>query len=265
MKFYQLNKIYFFLKRKKNIKQLQLLNWSTQLINHRTSTLCYFFQKKFFWKKNYEFFFNPIEFNNFINFFFIKFSKWYHTKLLFRTNYQIKNKSNPSSFISLIMKRGGKLKYETYYNYTLMHFFNIFLFFNDEFKQNFPFYIMFFNFSKDNVSFFNLNFLVDFFSTFLTSLFKIKVSKISSKIRKKQKTTNKFEFEYNYIIFNKRKKWIISQLILNSWSHSYRSLTLRLYYTLVYTLLNWKFSELYKMKIEIYNFVLSKKKNKLLK
>lgn len=173
-------------------------------------------------------------------------------------------RSNSSAFINFLCKRGLKLKTTKKFNFVIHSFYNLFNEFNYELSKSYKTYQMLFNFSEETSSFFQFNFLINFLLSFLTPVFDIKISKISSKIRKRRKIKKKIAFSFKYLLPWQRRRWFIYQLIIYSWSFTNRSLVKRIYNALTQTIFLEKKSELYLLKIKIYEFVLSKKKTQFL-
>lgn len=177
-----------------------------------------------------------------------------------RIERQIKRRTINNTVVNLFFSNGLKKKYSLIFFEVLKRFYNFFLTYNTQLNKKYIYYNMFFNYSLSTSNFYHLNFLISFLSTYLTPLFALKIMTIPTKIRKRRKTEEKIQFDYIYLKPWQRFRWFVDQILTASWSNFYFSIQLRILNSLVNTLLNWRESDVSKLKLQTYSFVLSKKK-----
>lgn len=180
-----------------------------------------------------------------------------------RIFFQITNRMDKKSFINVLTASGKQLKQEGIFNTLFREFYKLFLYEEDRLFKSYPTYTTFLNYSKTTSAFFHSSFLLNFLANYLAPLFDLKISKISAKIRKRRKLLEKIKFDYVYVNVWKRRKWFITQIITLSWSFRNYKLLQRLFSALVHAILLWRTSNLQKLKVKIYSFVLTKKKNQI--
>lgn len=208
-----------------------------------------------------------ITFNNFNNISkHIKYEKQYINKsttvtnsntMVFFKNVFSKHSSCTDIFLKNTSYSGGKLKMLSgLNNVSKLFFFNFFK--KSKFLElKFPSYNIFFNFSKSNEFFFDLNYIFKNIITLNESIFSTKIVKLDKRLKKKSKS--KFDFELKYLHKNKRYSHTIKLLNLYSNNFNYYKFDERILSTLFATLFEQKNSDLYKKKIYTYNNVLKQK------
>jgi hypothetical protein len=93
-------------------------------------------------------------------------------------------------------------------------------------------------------------------------MFIIQACRIPTKLKKRQKTTKKYNLAIQYVEDWKRTKWLLKQVILLSHHQNYYALCSRLYYAILQMFLLPTRNRIYEAKIEAYTIMLNKHKNK---
>jgi hypothetical protein len=117
---------------------------------------------------------------------------------------------------------------------------------------------MFYNFSKSNDFFFDLNFILNNIINLNESIFNLKVVKLNKQLIKKLK--RKFDFEIKYVKKNKRSNNVLKFIYLNSNSYNYYNFHERLLASFLSIFFQQKSSKIYKKKIYTYSTFLKSKK-----
>lgn len=167
------------------------------------------------------------------------------------------NRNNLDKLINVSFSSGKKLKFLNYMNNLNNAFYYSFIYKSSFFQSRFENYMLFYNFSKENDFFFNLNFILSNIVNLNESIFNIKVVKLNKKLKKRFK--KKFDFEVKYLRKHKRSLSVFKSLHLYSNSFNYYRYHERLLASLLLTFLNQKDSKIYKRKLVSYSLVLKKK------
>lgn len=167
------------------------------------------------------------------------------------------NRSNLDKLINVSLSDGKKLKFLNYMNNLNNAFYYSFIRKSLFFQNRFENYMLFYNFSKENDFFFNLNFILSNIANLNESIFNIKVVKLNKKLKKRFK--KKFDFEVKYLQKHKRSLSVFKSLHLYANSFNYYKYYERLLASLLLTFLNQKESKIYKRKLVSYSLVLKKK------
>ena len=167
------------------------------------------------------------------------------------------NRSNVDKLINVSFSCGKKLKFLNYLNNLNNTFYYSFIYKSLFFQNRFENYMLFYNFSKENDFFFNLNFILNNIVNLNESIFNIKVVKLNKKLKKRFK--KKFDFEVKYLRKHKRSLNVFKSLHLYSNSFNYYKYYERLLASLLLTFLNQKDSKIYKRKLVSYSLVLKRK------
>ena len=110
---------------------------------------------------------------------------------------------------------------------------------------------------KLNTSFFNINFLLKWYLSFLTQIFNIKCIAVAKKYKKKYK--KKYTFKLYQVSKAKRDNIFFKAMSLNTSTFGVRSIYDRFLLNLLTTISSYKQSSLYKKKIFIYKWALRNK------
>jgi hypothetical protein len=167
------------------------------------------------------------------------------------------NRNNLDKLINVSFSDGKKLKFLNYINYLNNAFYYSFIYKSSFFQSRFENYMLFYNFSKENDFFFDLDFILNNIVNLNESIFNIKVIKLNKKLKKRFK--KKFDFEVRYLRKHKRSLNVFKSLHLYSNSFNYYKYYERLLASLLLTFLNQKESKIYKRKLVSYSLVLKKK------
>lgn len=196
-----------------------------------------------------------------IRLFFSKKSKTKHNK-----NQEIKKKEKRNSlqflFLLLFLRRGLKKKYYVQLLKSMELVQRKFNFFDNTFATHFPSYLTYFTISRDDKTFFSFDFLATSCLVELTSVFVVQACRIPTKLKKRQKTTKKYNLATKYLENWKRTNWFLKQISLLSHHQNYYSLSVRLYFALTQLFLVPKNNRIYDAKLEAYTIMLNKYKNK---
>lgn len=119
----------------------------------------------------------------------------FQTKLIER----ISTRSSTSTVINCLCRKGLKLKAFNSFNLSLVLIYNTFKYFNYSLNAQYQNYQTLFNLSLKTKFFYKFEFLSNFLLSFLTPMFDLKISKISSKIRKRRKSKEKIKFDFKYL------------------------------------------------------------------
>lgn len=168
------------------------------------------------------------------------------------------NTTNVDKLLNVSQRDGKKIKFLKFLNKLNNVFYYSFIFKSSFFQNKFDTYQLFWNFSKENDFFFNLNFILNNIALLNESIFTVKVIKLNKKSKKKFK--KKFDFQVKYLNKNKRNLNVFKSLHLYSNSFNYYNYHERLLACLVLVFFGQKNSKIYKRKISTYSLVLKKKK-----
>ena len=170
-------------------------------------------------------------------------------------------KKNKNNFTDMFFKNscynGNKIKILNCCNLVSQNFFKNFFKKSIFLSNKFPTYNIFYNFSKSNEFFFDLNYILENITTVNESMFITKVSKQDKKMKKKSKS--KFNLELKYLNRFKRQGSVMKLISLYSNNFNYYRFSERLLTSITTTLFEQRNSDLYKKKMYTYNTVLKKK------
>lgn len=161
-------------------------------------------------------------------------------------------KSIKPSLINLLIKRGEKIRYICTYNKLFSNFFSNFITFSSYIKNDF--YLLYFNLSKVQSLFWSDLFFFNILQDHYTFPFQAKITKISKKLKKKNKI--KYSILYLYLKKIKRTNNFFKQFVAFSSYFNKKKLEGRLYLVLYNLLFNPTKNDLYFKKIKIYENVL---------
>ena len=139
--------------------------------------------------------------------------------------------------------------------------FNFYFFFSkkfDFFQKKFPTYNIFYNFSKTEKKFFDLNFIFNLILKNNESIFCTKVVRLNKKIKQKNKTKSKYSVDAQYLKNNKRNYFTLKQIHLYSNNYNFYKYNERLLMSFFNVFFLEKNSEIYKNKIMTYQNILKK-------
>jgi len=212
--------------------------------------------KEFDIKYNVELKKSNFNFYKLLDHLFIRYKKLFNKKNKWISYFRGLNVNNSTKLINLALKNGYKIKYSLYYSIVVSQFYFAFNTFKTSFNNYFVLYNFMFKFSRTNLFFYNIKFIYYYLSTFLSFTFFSKLIKIAKFIRKiKKNKKKKVTLKYSFVKPNLRFILMLKQLVVYSCFFSHFNFFTRLYYSVLYTFLQWKQGTLYANKVKIYETV----------
>ncbi len=223
----------------KSSSDLILTNFYKNVLNNSHSHFDYsYYLYSFFLKKN-----------------FYKFSKGIKKNI--KQNVESKNNLT-GEFLQNSFKSGKKIKFLKFFNVMRLGFYWFFSKKVDFFQKKFPTYNIFFNFSKTEKKFFNLDFLLEVLLKDNVSIFYSKVVRLNKKIKQKNKTKLKYSLDLQYLKPLKRQSFFFKQIHLHSNNYNFYDYNQRLLMSFFNVFFLEKNSEIYKNKLTTYSNILKK-------
>ena len=173
---------------------------------------------------------------------------------IYRNTY--KNKKNSHLFLQNSINGGKKLKMLNFLNNMRFNFYFFFSKKFDFFQKKFPSYNLFFNFSKTEKKFFDLDFIFNLILKNNESIFFTKVVRLNKKL--KQKTKTKYNLDVQYLKSDKRGCFTLKQVHLHSNNFNFYTYHERLLMSFFNVFFLEKNSDIYKNKIMTYQNILKK-------
>jgi len=169
-----------------------------------------------------------------------------------------KNKKHSHLFLQNSINGGNKLKMLNYLNKMHSNFYYFFSRKLDFFQKKFPTYNLFFNFSKTDKKFFDLDFIFNLILRNNESIFYTKAVKLNKKLKQKNKVKTKYNLEVQYLKNDKRDFFTLKQIHLYSNNFNYYTYSERLLMSFFNVFFLEKNSDIYKNKIMTYQNILKK-------
>lgn len=235
-----INNKYFFLK-KKSFDILDLVNNYKNALNLQNTSYNYYVYS-FFIKKN----FSKFDFN-------LKNNK---TLNLFRLI--SKNNNHIHLFLQNSISSGNKIKMLNFLNKMRFNFYYFFSKKIDFFQKKFSTYSIFYNFSKTELKFFDLDFIFNLILKNNESIFFTKAVRLNKKLKQKNKLKSKYNLDVQYLKNDKRNFFTLKQIHLYSNNYNFYSYDERLLMSFFNVFFLEKNSDIYKNKIMTYQNILKK-------
>lgn len=167
-------------------------------------------------------------------------------------------KTNFQLFLQNCINGGNKLKMLVFLNTMRSNFYFFFSKKFDFFQKKFPTYNLFFNFSKTEKKFFDLDFIFNLILKNNESIFYTKAVKLNKKLKQKLKQKSKYNLDIQYLKSEKRDFFTLKQIHLYSNNFNFYPYDERLLMSFFNSFFLEKNSEIYKNKIMTYQNILKK-------
>jgi len=193
-------------------------------------------------------------------------TKYLKSMFLYKSAAKLRNKRKKfflyEQLLKLFFTHGLQIRYLTTLNKSVSLFYFYFYFLNRELNVTHQHYMQYVDILPTTAYFFNFEKILGVFTELLEPLFNIRIKRVEKKYRKKLR--KKYIGDYIYIAPDKRARLVLKNVLNYSSLFSKFALSSRLSSSLLFTLIEYKSSHLYKKKLFVYTNVLKKLKSKSL-